>query len=208
MKRRLLEIARRAALALVVTLAVVLAWARLTPLPAELRLPHAASSLRVEDGDGHLLREVRATAGARARFATLDELGPDAIHAVLAAEDRRFYAHPGVDPIAVVRAAATNLRHFEIVSGASTLTMQLARTVAPHRRGFIGKVKEMVLALRIEMALSKDRILEEYMNRVVFGPNIRGFAAASFAYFGKAPTNLSVGEAALLAGLPRGPSLY
>jgi penicillin-binding protein 1C len=208
MKRRLVLVFRRAALSVVVLAAVVAVWARLTPLPEELRLPHATSSVRVEDADGRLLREVRAGDGTRARYASLPELGPDAIRAVLAAEDRRFYAHPGVDPIAVVRAAMTDLKRFQIVSGASTLTMQLARTVSPHRRSFSGKIKEMILALRIEMSLSKDRILEEYMNRVVFGPNIRGFAAASFAYFGKPPTNLSVGEAALIAGLPRGPSLY
>jgi penicillin-binding protein 1C len=208
MKRRLLTFLRRGAVSAGAFVAFVALWARLTPLPGELALAHTTSSLRVEDGDDHLLREVRAGDGARARFATLSELGPTAIDAVLAAEDRRFYLHPGVDPIAVVRAAASAVRHLKIVSGASTLTMQLARTVKPHQKSLSGKILEAVLALRIEMSLSKNRIFEEYMNRVAFGPNLRGFAAASFAYFGKPPANLSVGEAALIAGLPRGPSLY
>src|SRR5262249_13936160 len=116
--------------------------------------------------------------------------------------------HPGVDPLAVVRAAYSAVVERKVTSGASTLTMQLARNVRPHPRTLAGKVGEMILALRIEASLSKDRILEEYMNRVAFGPNVRGFAAASQAYFGKPPDALSVAEAALIAGLPRGPSLY
>jgi len=179
-----------------------------TPLPAELASPHAEASLRVVDESDRLLREVRASDGARARFVSLAELGPVAAQAILAAEDHRFYAHPGVDPLAVVRAAASGLRHARVVSGASTLTMQLARTLKPHPRTFLGKFSELILALRIEASLSKERILEEYLNRVSFGPNLRGFAAASFAYFGKPPANLSVAETAFLAGLPRGPSLY
>ncbi len=179
-----------------------------TPLPEELAHPHAEASLRVVDESDRLLREVRASDGARARFASLAELGKVAEHATLAAEDRRFYAHPGVDPIAIVRATVGALRHLHVVSGASTLTMQLARTLRPHPRTLRGKLSEMILALRIEASLSKPRILEEYLNRVSFGPNLRGFSAASFAYFGKPPANLSVAEAAFLAGLPRGPSLY
>lgn len=199
---------RRALCALLSLLAGMAAWVAATPLPAELERDHAEPSLRVVDANEHLLREVRASDGARARFASLAELGETAQNAVLAAEDRRFYAHPGVDPIAVVRSALSALGHFRVVSGASTLTMQLARTLQPHPRTLVGKLAEMVLALRIEASLSKQRILEEYMNRVSFGPNLRGFAAASFAYFGKAPANLSVAEAAFLAGLPQSPSRY
>lgn len=199
---------RRAAWAVAASCALVVAWVAATPLPDELRRDHAAPSLRVVDANERLLREVRASDGARARFASLAELGLDAQNAILAAEDRRFFAHPGVDPVAVVRAAAGALRHFKVVSGASTLTMQLARTLRPHPRTLFGKVREMVLALRIEASLSKAQILEEYLNRVSFGPNLRGFAAASHAYFGKAPKNLSIAEAAFLAGLPQSPSRY
>jgi penicillin-binding protein 1C len=208
MKWTLRGCARRAAQVCAASLVLSLLWVAATPLPEELARPHAEPSLRVVDAHDRLLREVRASDGARARFASLGELGPTAQHAILAAEDRRFYSHPGVDPIAVVRAAASAVRHLRVVSGASTLTMQLARTVSPHPRTLFGKLREMILALRIEASLSKDRVLEEYMNRVSFGPNLRGFAAASFAYFGKPPANLSVAEAAFLAALPRAPSVY
>lgn len=128
--------------------------------------------------------------------------------ATIAAEDRRFYSHIGIDLVAVLRASLANAWHRRIVSGASTLTMQLARTLAPHRRSFWGKFTEAALALRIEASLSKDQILEEYLNRVTYGPNLRGYAAASQAYFDVTPEGLSLSQAALIAGLPRGPSLY
>ncbi|MDF2695133.1 MAG: Multimodular transpeptidase-transglycosylase, partial [Labilithrix sp.] len=178
-----------------------------TPLPAELREP-ASPSLRLRARGGHLLREVRTDDGARARPLPLSEFPPHVRNAVLAAEDRRFYSHHGVDLLAVGRAALDDLTHRRVVSGASTITMQLARTVRPHPRSFWGKLREAALALRIEASLSKDAILEEYLNRVVYGPNLRGYAAASQAYCGAPPASLSVAQAALIAGLPRGPSLY
>lgn len=186
----------------------LVAWVAATPLPPELASERADASLRVVDANDRLLREVRADDGARARFIRLAELGPTSRDALLAAEDHRFYAHPGVDPLAVARALTSAVSHLRATSGASTLTMQLARTVQPHPRTLLGKLGEMVLALRIEASLSKDRILEEYMNRVSFGPNLRGFSAASHAVFGKPPAHLSVAEAAYLAALPRAPSEY
>lgn len=209
--RRLWAARRRilfGALALVaVPLLLVGILALFTPLPEELREP-AAPSLRVHARNGKLLREVRADDGARARPLPLASFPPNVRNAVLAAEDRRFYAHLGVDVGAVCRAALSNVAHRRVVSGASTITMQLARTVRPHRRSLWGKVTETALALRIEASLSKDRILEEYLNRVIYGPNLRGYAAASEAYLGTAPESLSLAGAALIAGLPRGPSLY
>jgi penicillin-binding protein 1C len=186
---------------------LVAVMALLTPLPAELREP-AAPSLRVLARDGRPLREVRADDGARARPLPLSEFPPHVRDAVLAAEDRRFYSHFGVDLAAVCRAAVGNVIHRRIVSGASTITMQLARTLRPHQRTLWGKMKEAALALRIEASLSKDQIFEEYLNRVIYGPNLRGYAAASQAYLGKPPASLSIAEGALIAGLPRGPSLY
>jgi penicillin-binding protein 1C len=203
---------RRRALAIAAALlcappAALVATAALTPLPAELSTP-AAASVRVTDRMGRLLREVRAGDGKRARVLGIDEIGPDVERAVIAAEDRRFRDHHGVDPLALLRAAGLDLWHRRIVSGGSTLTMQLARTLRPRPRTLAGKWREAALALRIERSLSKDRILEEYLNRVDFGPNLRGIGAASQAYFDKPPRALSLAEAALLAGLPRGPSLY
>ena len=178
-----------------------------TPLPSELREP-AVPSLRVVSRSGRMLRDVRTDDGVRARPRPLSAFPPHVRSAVLAAEDRHFYSHIGVDLTAVLRAAVTDLWHRRIVSGASTITMQLARTLRPHKRGLWGKVTEAALAIRIESSLSKDQILEEYLNRVIYGPNLRGYAAASQAYFDTSPESLSVAQGALIAGLPRGPSLY
>jgi penicillin-binding protein 1C len=181
--------------------------AALTPIPSEL-LRSPSPSLRVLSAKGALLREVKASDGARARPLPLRDFSEHVRDAVLAAEDRRFYSHPGIDVLAIGRAVVSDVLHGRIVSGASTLTMQLARTLRPHPRSFSGKLSEAALALRIEAAFSKDRILEEYLNRIAYGPNVRGYAAASQVYLGAPPSSLSVAQAALLAGLPRGPSLY
>jgi penicillin-binding protein 1C len=188
-------------------LALVVA-AACTPLPEELRHTGSGGSVVVVDRDGHLLREVRSSDGVRARWLHREDVSPMALEAVLAAEDARFRSHPGVDVLSVVRATFGAVTHRRVVSGASTITMQLARLVRPHPRTLRGKLGEMALALRIEWSLSKDEILEQYVNRVGFGPNLRGIDAASEAYFDKSPRSLSLAEGALLAGLPRGPSLY
>lgn len=202
---------RRIFRALLLTLAapfvLVGVLALFTPLPSELREP-AVPSLRVVSRNGRLLRDVRTDDGARARPRPLSAFPPHVRSAVLAAEDRHFYSHIGVDFTAVGRAAVSDLWHRRIVSGASTITMQLARTLRPHKRGFWGKITEAALAIRIESSLSKDQILEEYLNRVTYGPNLRGYAAASEAYLDTSPESLSVAQGALIAGLPRGPSLY
>ena len=118
----------------------VVVLAAFTPLPAELREP-AAPSLRVASRGGALLREVRADDGARARPLSRGDIPAHVRDAVLAAEDRSFYWHPGVNPLAVARAAASNLWHRRVVSGASTLTMQLARTLRPRKKSLWGKLK-------------------------------------------------------------------
>ncbi len=177
-------------------------------LPPELVEKPPAQSIRIEDRDGHLLREVRSDTGALAKWVPLSALPPILPKALVAIEDRRFYLHPGVDPLAVLRATLQAIAHRRVISGASTLTMQLARALRPHKRNLWGKYQEMALALRIEASISKHRIVEEYLNRVDFGPNLRGIAAASQGYFGKRVSALSLGEVALLAGLPQGPSVY
>ncbi|MBN2194871.1 MAG: penicillin-binding protein 1C [Polyangiaceae bacterium] len=179
-----------------------------TSLPPELVAAVPEQSLRVEDREGRLLREVRTQGGELLRWVPLSAMPELLPRAVVAVEDRRFHAHPGVDPAAVVRAAGQCVRHRRWVSGASTLTMQLARRLRPHPRNLRGKWGEMALALRIEFSVPKPRILEEYLNRVDFGPNVRGIGAASQAYFGKPVAALSLGEIALLVGLPQGPSVY
>jgi penicillin-binding protein 1C len=191
-------------------LLMLLVAAALTPLPAALTedAEPASVSTVFYDRHGVMLCEVRAEDGSRARRVRLDEVGPDVVRALLAAEDRRFYHHPGVDPFAMLRALGQAVVHRGVVSGGSTLTQQLARTVVPRPRTVLGKLREMALALRIEASLSKRRILEEYLNRVAFGPGLRGIEAASRFYFDKPTRDLSLAEAAALASLPRGPSLY
>ncbi|PIE05792.1 MAG: penicillin-binding protein 1C [Sorangium cellulosum] len=188
---------------------LLLTLTALTPLPEELRQGHQFdASVRVLDRHGKLLAEVRADDGTRSRWAPIERIGKDVQLALMAAEDERFYWHPGVDPIAIVRALGQNFLSGRIVSGASTLTQQLGRTLVPRSRTLPGKLKEMVVALRIEASLSKDEVLEAYLNLVHFGPTLRGVESASHFYFDKPTSTLSLAEAATLAAMPKGPTLY
>ncbi len=197
---------RRALFALFLPVFSLAVAALFTPLPPELRAgAHRDESVRFLDRNGGLLREVRADDATRARWVSSDEVGANVTMALLAAEDRRFDLHVGVDPFAVVRAVASSLWHHRIVSGASTITMQLARLVRPHRRDGLGKLGEMAMALRIEMSLSKRQILDEYLNRAPFGEGVRGIEAASQLYLDKPASELSLAEAAALAGCPARP---
>ena len=189
-----------AALAL---LLVSLAW----PLPDTAAPDRATVSLRITDRSGQFLREVRPN--GRGQPVALDAMAPAAIDALLATEDRRFGWHPGIDPIAIVRAAWTDLRHGEIISGGSTITMQVARLLRDaHDRGWIDKLLEMHLALRLELRHSKEDILAMWLNRVPFGNRARGIEAASQLYFDKSARDLTTAEAAYLIGLPQSPSRY
>ncbi|MEO6602922.1 MAG: penicillin-binding protein 1C [Polyangiaceae bacterium] len=178
------------------------------PLPAALREAGAGVSTQVLDRDGQLIREVRSREGKLSSRVTLGELSPVVVPALLAAEDARFYAHPGLDPIAMLRAVGQAVAQQRLVSGASTLTQQLARAVVVRPRTVRGKWRELAIALRIEASLSKAQILEEYLNRVEFGPNLRGIDAASRHYFDKPAAQLDLAEAAALVSIPRGPTLY
>ncbi len=177
--------------------------------PAELlKRGQIEESRRYEASDGMVLREVRTSDASLARFTTLSEMGPHVPRAIVAAEDQGFRTHLGVSPSAALRATGQNLVKRRVVSGASTLTMQLARLLRPHSRNFVNKFDEAALAMRIEASLSKDAILEEYLNRAPFGPQIRGITSASLAYFGKTPEELSIAEAATLAAIPKSPTVY
>ncbi|MDD3836248.1 MAG: PBP1A family penicillin-binding protein [Phenylobacterium sp.] len=138
---------------------------------------------------------------------TLKELPPHVPRAFLAAEDRRFYEHGALDLRGIARAARVNLEAGRAVQGGSTLTQQLARTLflAPDKT-LRRKVQEAALALKLERMLSKDEILELYLNRIYFGNRAYGLTAAAKAYFGKAPEDLTLAEAALLAALPKAPT--
>ena len=134
------------------------------------------------------------------------EVSPYYLDALLTYEDRWFYQHPGVNPLALARATWQNLSGARVVSGGSTLSMQVARLLDPHSRTFHGKLRQLWRTVQLEWHLSKEEILNLYLNRAPFGGTLQGVAAASWAYLGKSPSQLTHAEAALLAVLPQAPS--
>ncbi len=137
----------------------------------------------------------------------LEDVDPLFIKTLIKQEDRFFLWHPGVNPFSVLRASLQNLIHARVVSGASTITMQVVRLIHPEKRNLLNKIKEAILALQMEKYLSKRRILEIYLSLTPYGGNIEGVGAASLAYFGKLPAKLLPHEIAFLLTLPRAPSL-
>lgn len=139
----------------------------------------------------------------------LEAVAPVFVQALVATEDRRFYMHKGVDPLSIFRALVSNVRGHGVKEGGSTLTQQLTRALfLSNERSLQRKLKEIILAYQIEQALSKQEILELYMNHVYFGQGAYGISAAANVFFSKDPKSLTVTEAALLAGLPQAPSNY
>ena len=139
----------------------------------------------------------------------LSQVSPHFVDALLATEDRRFYHHNGVDPIAIGRAMVRNIRTKHLAEGGSTITQQLARNLfLSDERSYSRKIKEAALAMEIEKHLSKEEILEMYVNQVYFGEGAYWIQAACEVYFNKPASKLTVAEAALLAGLPQAPSRY
>lgn len=162
--------------------------------------------LRIYSIDDALLAEYGEE---RRAFVAIADVPKQMKQAILAAEDERFYQHGGVDTLGVLRAAAANVLSGGASQGASTITMQVARNFFLTReRTFTRKFSEALLAIKIEHSLSKDKILELYINQIYLGQRAYGFEAAARTYFGKTLKNLSVAEIAMLAGLPKGPSLY
>ena len=160
----------------------------------------------VVDRNDDLLRAFTTKEGRWRLPVTTGDVDSRYLSLLLAFEDKRFFDHSGVDPQALVRAFGQFLLNGRIVSGASTLTMQVARLVERrHERSLARKVRQMVRALQLEEALSKTEILNLYLRLAPFGGNIEGVRAASLAYFGKEPKRLSLGEAALLVALPQSP---
>ncbi|SNZ13547.1 penicillin-binding protein 1A [Hydrogenobacter hydrogenophilus] len=145
----------------------------------------------------------------RRYYVPLKDIPPYVREAFISAEDRNFYRHFGIDPVAVLRALIANLREREIAQGASTITQQLARNLfLTPEKSFKRKLKEMLLAIKIERTFSKDKILEMYLNYIYLGQGAYGVEAASRIYFGKHVKDLTLDEAALLAGLPKAPTKY
>ena len=193
------------ALSVIVATASVIAAYRMGPPP----LANAdALSVTVLDRQDRLLRAYTAPDDRWRLPAELKDVDARYVAMLTAFEDRRFRWHPGVDPIAVARAIKQFAMHGRLVSGGSTLTMQVARLLErKHERTGIGKLRQMVRAVQLEARLSKDEILRLYLRLAPFGGNLEGVRAASLAYFGKEPRRLSPGEAALLVALPQSPEM-
>ena len=137
---------------------------------------------------------------------SLDEISPDLIKAIIEKEDKWFFWHPGVNLFAVVRAFYSNIVSGEVVSGASTITMQVARLLEPAKRTYLSKFLEMLRAFQIELHYSKKEILEMYLSMLPYGGNIEGVKAASYIYFNRPPGNLSLAQSVLLAVIPNDPN--
>jgi penicillin-binding protein 1C len=162
-------------------------------------------STTIVDRNGKLLRAYAMEDGRwRLPVDAGKDIDPTYLKLLLAYEDQRFYSHGGVDPLALARAAFQLVTRGHIVSGGSTITMQLARLMEPRReRSFAAKLRQIVRALVIERRLNKDEILDLYLALAPYGGNLEGIRAASIAYFGKEPKRLSLAEAALLVAQAR-----
>ena len=164
-------------------------------------------SVEVLDRNGDLLRAYTVADGRWRMAVTLADVDPDYIAMLVRYEDKRFWDHGGIDLTAATRALGQALWNGQVVSGGSTLTMQVARLLEDGQTGtWAGKLRQIRLALALEQRLSKDDILTLYLNRAPFGGNIEGVRAASLAWFGKPPHRLTPAEAALLVALPQSPS--
>lgn len=177
-------------------------------LPSTARLETFEPSLKTQvfADDGSIIGELYEQNRV---LIPLDQIPQHLTDAIIAVEDRKFYSHWGIDMFGIMRAALKNLAAGRIVQGASTITQQLARNLFVMFDVSVSrKVKEMILALKIERTYSKDEILEMYLNQIYFGSGAYGVEAAAQGFFGKGVTELSIGESALLAGLPKNPRDY
>src|ERR1700675_1378724 len=183
--------------------AVVWAGAHLPPIQA-LEIPKRPPTIEIVGADGSVLATRGEMAGANV---SLRDLPPYLPKAFIAIEDRRFYSHYGVDPLGILRAAVTNVLHRGVSQGGSTLTQQLAKNLfLTQERTMQHKLQEVELALWLERKHSKNEVLELYLNRVYFGSGAYGVEAAAQRYFGKSAKNVTLAEAAMLAGLVKSPS--
>jgi len=197
--------------ALLVLYLAGLAWALSLRLPEGALDPRRIAAVRVLGRDGSLLRSVLSREDGGATWVPLAQIAPRLIEATLVGEDRRFFRHRGVDELALLRGLWLNAMRRRIVSGGSTLTMQLARLLRPARsspRSLRAKLEEALLALKLERVLDKRTLLWLYLNRAPYGNQTFGAEAAAQRYFNKPAARLSLAEAALLSALPRSPSGY
>ncbi|MEP7000085.1 MAG: penicillin-binding protein 1C [bacterium] len=204
MKRLVRALAIAASVAAAVVAACA-AWIAL-PIPAGVMARANAQGLTIVDRHGVPLRSTRSADGSHEQWIAYERIDPDLINAFVAVEDHRFWDHHGVDARAIARATRDNLNASKVTSGASTITMQLARLLHSSPRRWDGKLSQAMWALRLEAHLSKQQILEQYLNRVQLGQATVGVGAASALYFNASASELSLGQAATLAGIAHAPS--
>jgi 1A family penicillin-binding protein len=197
----------RMALALLIALGAATAWFHQTLPPAsDLLDGRDRGSVIMLDRHGEVFAWRGDQYGGALRAS---EISPHLVHAVVATEDRRFWSHYGIDPLGLARAMLANIRAGGLVQGGSTLTQQTAKNVfLTHERSLERKLKELPMALAMELKYSKDEILSIYLNRVYLGAGAYGFEAAAQRYFGKSARGVGPAEAAMLAGLLKAPSRY
>ena len=186
----------------------VILWAFSKDLPdyTQLAAYQPAVTTRIHAGDGSLIAEYAKERRLYVPMAAMPKL---VINAFISAEDKNFYHHIGVDPEGIARAAITNILHPGRKQGASTITQQVAKNfLLTSEQTYERKIKELLLALKIETAYSKEKILELYLNEIYLGLGNYGVAAASLNYYGKSVNELTLGEVAYLAALPKGPNNY
>ena len=206
-RRWILRLTRQGLLAVTLVNAAVLAalvLALAAPLPARV----ADWSVAVEYRDGSPAYVFLSRDDKWRLPVALDEVDPALVAALVALEDKRFFRHDGVDPIAVGRAAVTDVIHARRVSGGSTLTMQLARLLEPRARTLPNKLLDMFRAVQLDLRLSKREILEQYLSRTPYGGNVEGIESAAWAYFGHGARHLTPLEIATLLAVPQGPTRY
>jgi penicillin-binding protein 1C len=162
-------------------------------------------SQAIYDRDGRLLRAFLSPDEKWRMSCRLDEISPYLKEAVVTIEDRFFYYHPGINPWSLIRAVYLNIKHKRIVSGGSTITMQVARMMEHRKRTLFSKLIEVIRALKLELFYSKNEILEFYFNMAPYGGNIEGVEAACYYYFQKSPAEISLSQATLLTAIPNSP---
>jgi penicillin-binding protein 1C len=174
--------------------------------PGKTRLYPKFASCQICDRNGKLLREILSKDYKTSSWVNIAEISPPMKEATILREDKRFYSHFGVDPISLGRAIFDNIKHRRIISGGSTITMQVAKMALNLKnRNFLTKIIEMIYALKLEMHLSKKEILEIYLNRTPYGNQNYGIEAAANFYFRKSCRQLSLGESCILASIPKSP---
>jgi penicillin-binding protein 1C len=193
-------------LTLLLLAALLLAFVLDRAFPLPLPDPQRDAATVVLAADGEPLRAFADSQGVWRYPVEIEDVSPLYFDALIAYEDRWFWRHAGINPLALGRALLQAVWHGEIVSGGSTLTMQVARLIEPIPRSPLGKLRQMLRALQLEYHLSKRQILRLYLDYAPFGGTLQGVQAASYGYLGKPASRLSHAEAALLAVLPQAPS--